>query len=141
MEGIIVFRVLVVLEGILLLSLDFYHYAKRRMTDGVALLWILCSLSVCVVGLAPLWDRWNRLVGVTGGILMAALCGLWLLAMFWITVLLSQLIQKNHELAMQVSLLNQENEMVLGRLENMCLELAEYRNRKDETDEKDTVCD
>lgn len=141
MEGIYVFRVLLVTEGFLLLGLDFYCFAKRKLTDGIALLWILCSLSICAVGFAPLWDRWARLIGVIGGVLMAALCALWLLAVFWITTLLSQLIKKNNELAMQVSLLNQENEIMLKRIEGLSHKVAEEKGEMKYSDEKTIICD
>lgn len=62
---------------------------------------------------------WNQYVSTRGMavIVVIGICALWCL--FYLSTQLSVLSRKNQELAMQVSLLNQENEMLLKKIQEV----------------------
>lgn len=113
MEAIDIFRILCVATGILFLFLDFRAYVRQKLTDSIGLGWMMFSIIMIIVGASSgavsMSDShifiWIFLIGF---ILICLL--------FRISMVVSGLILKNQELAMQVSLLNQENERILHEL-------------------------
>ena len=110
------FRLVVVIAGICLLLLTFFMYSKRRLTDRIALGWALFSIVMVMAGAIPAWSGWSRALALSSYPMVFAMGGLVVLMIFHHSVYLSLLIMKNQELAMHVSLLNQENEETIKRL-------------------------
>lgn len=110
---IIIVKTALIVTGILFLILDFLAYAKQRLTENIGLGWGLFSLLLIITGAVLNPDKMNGDVIY----LLIFLLGLFLLfVVFGICKTVSVLIMKNRELAMQVSLLNQENERILHEL-------------------------
>lgn len=105
--------VIMIILGVLLLIWSFLAYARHRLTENFGMIWGLTALCLIVAGIV---------LAATGGSLKAlvavmVLLGIMLvLCLFGFSQVISILIMKNQELAMQVSLLNQENESVLQEL-------------------------
>lgn len=113
MQIIVIVKTALIVTGILFLILDFLAYAKQRLTENVGLGWGLFSLLLIITGAVLNPDKMNGDVIY----LLIFLLGLFLLfVVFGICKTVSVLIMKNRELAMQVSLLNQENERILHEL-------------------------
>ena len=99
--------------GVLLLVWSFLAYARHRLTENFGMIWGATALCLIVAGIV---------LAVTDGSFVAVmavivLLGLMLLlCLFGFSIAISILIMKNQELAMQVSLLNQENESILQEL-------------------------
>lgn len=99
--------------GVLLLVWSFLAYARHRLTENFGMIWGATALCLIVAGIV---------LAVTDGSFVAVmavivLLGLMLLlCLFGFSLAISILIMKNQELAMQVSLLNQENESILQEL-------------------------
>ncbi len=117
--------------GILLLVLNFTFYVKKRIYEDLALVWVVASILEIVVGLLPFWDVKIGEVGIKIFIPLTAALSVSAIILFVVSASMSVLNKKNQELAMQVSLLNQENEMILKRVKKL----------EDCDEEKDTVCD
>lgn len=113
------FRLIVVVAGICLLLLTFLMYSIRCLTDRIALGWALFSVIIIMAGAIPAWSGWSRALAISSYPMVFAMAGLVVLIIFHHSVYLSQLIMKNQELAMHVSLLNQENEEKLKKLFEM----------------------
>ena len=113
------FRLIVVVAGICLLLLTFLMYSIRCLTDRIALGWALFSVIIITAGAIPAWSGWSRALAISSYPMVFAMAGLVVLIIFHHSVYLSQLIMKNQELAMHVSLLNQENEEKLKKLFEM----------------------
>lgn len=103
---------MIVLGGLLLIW-SFLAYAKHRLTENFGMIWGLAALCLIMAGIV---------LAVAGRSFMAVaavvvLLGIILvLCLFGFSQAISILIMKNQELAMQVSLLNQENESILQEL-------------------------
>ena len=113
-------RVIVAVEGVLLLCLDFRSFVYRKITEGMGLGWGCFAFILILLGAVPGLSDWCRVLP------KEAYPAFLLLS---VSVLLG--VRKNREIAMHVSLLNQENERILHEMK----ELWERENEK-----KDTVC-
>ena len=102
--------------GVCLLLLTFYMYSKRRLTDNIALGWALFSVVMIMAGAIRAWSGWSRALALASYPMVFAMGGLVILIIFGHSVHLSRIIMRSQELAMQVSLLNQENEETLHEL-------------------------
>jgi hypothetical protein len=109
-------RLIVVLAGIALLIMDFVSFANRKMTESIGLGWAFFSLIMILSGAVPMWSN-HTIVKESGYLVPVCILVLFvILGIFFLSQEVSQLIRKNQELAMQVSLLNQENERILREL-------------------------
>ena len=107
------FRTLMVATGIVFLLWDFYSYARQKLNESMGLIWAFVSIALIVTGAVPALSG-----GVSEWLLICLfiICLLLLFLLFKVTKAVSVLTMRNQELAMQVSLLNQENEKVLHQL-------------------------
>lgn len=105
--------ILLIIMGVLLLLWVFFAYAKRRLTENFGLLWAVLALAALVSGIVViLVSKPVKVLTVLG----AAAFVILVLCLFGLSQVVSVLTMKNQELAMQVSLLNQENESILREM-------------------------
>ena len=93
-------RILLIFLGCFLVIKTILSLARRKLKEQFCLLWGVIALGLII-----------------SGICMIGICALWCL--FYLSTQLSVLSRKNQELAMQVSLLNQENEMLLKKIQEV----------------------
>jgi len=116
MENATLLRILIIMGGILFLLITFLQFVKRRMTEEIGLLWSLFSVLMIVIGLLPDNFMWNGQFRTGVDVLLFGFVFFFLLLLWYLSIVISQLLRKNQELAIQVSLLNQENEQILTKL-------------------------
>ena len=116
-----ILKVLMIDFGIFLLIMDLFMYARQKLTDGIGLGWAIVSLALLVAGIVVslddvcyLWSGEKNIV-----LLMFAVFAVIILFLFKISMAVSVVVVKNQELAMRVSLLNQENERILQELKGL----------------------
>ena len=116
-----ILKALMIDFGIFLLIMDLFMYARQKLTDGIGLGWAIVSLALLVAGIVVslddvcyLWSGEKNIV-----LLMFAVFAVIILFLFKISMAVSVVVVKNQELAMQVSLLNQENERILQELKGL----------------------
>ena len=119
MNASLFFRIIVIVAGSFLLLLTFYMYAKRKLTDNIALGWALFSAVIIMAGAVRAWSGWSRELALASYPMVFSVSGMIILIIFRHSIHLSLMIMKNQELAMHVSLLNQEHEEMLKRLRYM----------------------
>ena len=125
MNSSLFFRIIVIVAGSFLLLLTFYMYAKRKLTDSIALGWALFSAVIIMAGAIRAWSGWSRALALASYPMVFSVSGLIILIIFRHSIHLSLMIMKNQELAMHVSLLNQENEDARQRLEQEMSQMRE----------------
>ena len=113
-----ILKMMLIVVGIFLLILDLFMYARQKLTDGIGLGWAIVSATFLVSGIADAATYlWN---GAKSVVLFAfAVFVVIILFLFKISMAVSVVVVKNQELAMQVSLLNQENERILQELKGL----------------------
>ena len=116
-----ILKVLMIDFGIFLLIMDQFMYARQKLTDGIGLGWAIVSLALLVAGIVVSLDDvcylWSGAKNIV--LLMFAVFAVIILFLFKISMAVSVVVVKNQELAMQVSLLNQENERILQELKGL----------------------
>ena len=108
-----IIRILMVGTGILFLVLAFWAYTRQKLNDSMALIWAFVSIALVITGAVP---AVSKHLSESLLIFMFIICLLLLFLLFKVSKAVSVLSIKNQELAMQVSLLNQENERILHKL-------------------------
>ena len=96
----------VILMGIGIMIVTFVLHAKKKLTVNLAVTWELLGIAAILSGAVPRFSGWSSRIGLGS------------LVVLLITALLV-LLMKNQELAILVSLLNQENERILRELEKL----------------------
>ena len=107
-----------VLEGIVLLIVDFGSFVSQKITVGIELCWSAFAVVLILLGVVPGLSDWSKVVPQEAipAFLLISLAVIF--SFFYLSCAVSQLLRKNQELAMHVSLLNQENEIILQKLKD-----------------------
>lgn len=96
--------------------------AKKRMSESQAVLWIAIALSAVILGIFPSVIPWIAdKLGIwyaPSVLLLVATIGL-LLILFRHSIVASEHTDELHELAIQVALLREENEVLKEKIEEM----------------------
>lgn len=108
-----------VITGILIMALTFFLHAMRKLTVNLAVVWEFLGITAILTGAVPVFSGWCYLLARGTAIAMFTIGVLVLWGGYQLCILISSLSMKNQELAMQVSLLNQENEKMLRELEKI----------------------
>ena len=108
-----IIRILMGGTGILFLVLAFWAYTRQKLNDSMALIWAFVSIALVITGAVHAVSKhFNESLLI----FMFIICLRLLFLLFKVSKAVSVLSMKNQELAMQVSLLNQENERILHKL-------------------------
>lgn len=129
-----ILRVIICCGGVMLLGITLSSLARRRMTEPFCLAWGIISVALILAGILLRPTMWNRYISITGMLLLLLLGFAVIYIAFFVSTKVSELMRKNQELAMQMSLLNQEKDELWRKLEELhempgrLSEQAEERN-------------
>ncbi|MBR1477152.1 MAG: hypothetical protein IJ608_04215 [Lachnospiraceae bacterium] len=109
MEPGIFLRIIMVGTGLWILLLTVLSLARRRLTEAFCLAWGIIAICFIIAGIVLNPNWWNLYISFEG-LLLACLIGFCLIyGVYFVSSNLADVIRKNTELAMQVTLLNTEN--------------------------------
>ena len=119
MEAGDLLRIFVIMMGVWLLVTAILSLAKRKMTEQFCLAWAIVSVLLVISGILINPSELDHFITVRTLILiMLITIGIvWIL--WFISTQLSVLSRKNQELAMQISLLNQDSEKIFKKLDDL----------------------
>lgn len=120
-------RLIVILTGVFLLFTTLSSLAKRKMTEPFVLTWGLISVIIVLGGVLLRPTEWNRYISGTGLLLVGLISFCVIFGTYFISARVSELMRKNMELAMQLSLMRQEGEEMKEQLAR----LSEAMEKKD----------
>lgn len=106
-------RIFVALFGVGMLSMSFLSFVKKKMIEGIGLAWGLFSICLIMLAFVPEWFEWIRHAAFGEVIFLMVLLVYATIGIFGLCRVVSMLVMRNRELAMQVSLLNQEHEQFM----------------------------
>lgn len=109
----------VILVGIGIMAITFVPHAEKKLTVNLAVTWELLGIAAILSGAVPKFSGWSSRLSFGSLVVLLITAFLVLWGVYQMTIQISSLIMKNQELAIQVSLLNQENERILQELENL----------------------
>ena len=109
MMGILL-QIILVIIGCVLMWCTIRSLAKKVLTEPLSLFWGAISILFILAGILLTPSGWSNYISTKGLvlILLGVICAL--AGLFFLSVQISYLVRKNQELAMQISLLNQEHE-------------------------------
>lgn len=116
MDTLTIVGIVMIGLAIALFILDFCAYARKKMNEGFGMTWTLIALVVLILGIVLLTAVQNPGACWAAAVVFGLLI---ILLVFKVTKVVSVLVMKTQELAMQVSLLNQENERILQEIADM----------------------
>ena len=114
-----VLRLIFVLTGVFMLWITVSSLARRKMNESFVLVWGVVSIVIILAGILLRPSGWVNYISYTGLVLVLLIFFCVTYAAYYFSLRISELTRKNQELAIQVSLLNQENERILKRLSEM----------------------
>ncbi len=114
-----VLRIIMVLTGVLLFLLTLASLARRKMTESFSLTWGLISIILILSGILLRPYGISAYISITGMLFILVIGFCLIFGGFYITSKVSELTRKNQELAIQITLLNQENRMILEKLDEL----------------------
>lgn len=118
-------RVIICCSGVVLLGITLSSLAKRRMTEPFCLIWGIISVAMILAGILLRPTMWNRYISITGMFLLLLLGFAVIYIAYFISTRVSELMRKNQELAMQVSLLNWEKDELWKKLDDLSRKLED----------------
>ncbi|MBQ6024408.1 MAG: DUF2304 domain-containing protein [Lachnospiraceae bacterium] len=101
-------RVVLVLAGVLILLIDIILLAKRRLLEPISMVWGFAGIIFIVAGIVLHPNGWIKYMSEAGMALMIILGFCVVYGLFYASCHLSDIIRKQTEMAMNISLLNQE---------------------------------
>lgn len=133
MDGSII-RIGLIVAGCILFVFGFWTHSIKKLAVNYAVIWGLLGVFMVLVGAIPILSEWTNMVAPGTGLAFFCVGALILFTAVQNSLVISQLTLKNRELAMQVSMLNQESERMMAELEELIRE-------QEEAYEKNSVCD
>ncbi len=104
---------------ILFITLCLLTYIRKNLTEKFTWMWLFFGIILILSGIIPVFSDWITTFNDSGYILAAIIAVIIVWFMFVVTKEIARLRRRNQELAMHVSLLNQENERILARISKM----------------------
>ena len=114
-----ILRIILFVMGVALLVITVSSLAKRKINESFSLVWGIISVALIVMGIIISPVEWNDYISTGGLFLILVIMFSIVYAAYFTSIRISQLTRENTELAIQVSLLNQENQRILNRLKDM----------------------
>lgn len=102
--------------GAVIMLLSFWFHAVQKMTADLAVVWEFLGLILIVIGAVPALSAWTVRISAGTGLALFCLGVVCAMGAFHFSLMVSRMQMKNQELAMQISLLMEENERVRGQL-------------------------
>lgn len=126
-----------VIIGVSLLVITMLSLARRKMTDSFTLTWGLISVIFILGGVFLHPAELNRYISAMGMLLVAAIGFCMLFGAYFMSLRVSELMRRNQELSMQVTLLRHEVEALEARGVPLAHEDA---GEEEPPHEEDSVC-
>jgi ABC-type siderophore export system fused ATPase/permease subunit len=104
----LVVQILLIAAGVIILIVDVALLAKRKLSEPISVTWGFAAIIFILAGIFLRPNGWINYISPAGLIMLSILVVLALIGLFLASSRMSELIRKNTEMAMNISLLNQE---------------------------------
>ena len=123
--------IFLIVMGIYFLFMAILSLAERKMTEPFCLAWAVVAVLIIICGILIDPSELDRYISLRVLILILLITMGVVWTLWFISTQISILRRKNQELAMQISLLNQDSEKILKRLEELEKMLDQYSSESD----------
>ena len=118
-------QIVLIVAGVIILITDVLLLAKRKLAESISIVWGFGALVFIIAGIVLHPSGWINYMSKAGMSLMLLLGFCVVYGLFYASIRLSEIIRKQTEMAMDISLLNQE-------VVELKRELAEHEKKLDE---------
>ncbi len=129
--GSLVVKLGIAAAGLVLMVVSFLMHSYKKITVNYTVIWELLGIVLILIGCVPVFSEWTKRLASGTGLAFACVGAIFLFEEFRNSVMISQLLLKTREMAMQVSMLNQENERLMNELERIS-SIVEGSDEKEE---------
>lgn len=126
-----IIRIGLIVAGAMLIVFGIWTHSIKKLAVNYAVIWGLLGILMILVGAIPILSEWTTMMAPGTGLAFFCVGALILFTEVQNSLVISQLNMKNRELAMQVSMLNQESERMMTELEELAREQEEAYAKKD----------
>ncbi len=135
MEPGVILQIILITVGGVLLAAVVSSLAKRKMTESFCLTWGLIAIIIILAGILLRPAEWNKYISGMGMLLLLMIGFCIIYGAYFMSGKVSDLIRKNTELAMQVSLLNHEKEELHRRIDELSQKISLEKAHSEKTEE------
>ena len=147
-------QIFLIAAGLFLFLRTMISLAKKNLTETISMFWCLAAVLLVIAGIMLLPFDWRRYI-TPGALIFVAVSFIVVISgVFYLSQVLSYNVRKTQELAIQISLLNQEHIKVNYHLSTLSgetrnklwrtdtvAETSFYEDKKEDAEnEEDTVC-
>jgi len=101
-------QIVLALGGILILLIDIVLLAKRKLSESISIIWGFVAIIIIIAGLVLRPSGWIYYMSPAGLILLCIIGACLIYGLFLGSCHISEVMRKQTEMAMNISLLNQE---------------------------------
>ncbi len=116
MEAGLLFCVSFIVTGVFLLVAVIVSLAKHKLTETFSVVWAIFAVLLILAGAVIQPTALARYISTRGMLLLLFIAYSILVGAYFLSTSISRLIRRNQELAMQVSLLNNENARIMQQI-------------------------
>lgn len=129
-----ILQIIMIVTGIFLLVVTVGSLAHRRMTESFCLAWGLIAMILVLAGIFLQPSGLARYISTMGFLMVVVIGFCAVYVAYFMSAKISELSRQNQELAIHMSLLRQENERILERMEqdekNLLIIIPAYNEAK-----------
>lgn len=114
-----VLQIIIIATGIFLFIVTVNSLAHRKMTESFCLAWGLIAFILVLAGLFLRPTEWNSFISPMGLVMVVMIGFCVVYVAYFMSTKVSELTRRNQELAIQVSLLRQENQKITEQLDQV----------------------
>lgn len=115
----VILQMIMVMVGIAIICVTVASLAKNNMTVSFCLSWGVFAVIFMIAGIFLRPTIWNRFISWTGLILLIMVGICTISCLYYMTYKISELMRKNNEISIQVSLLSAEIEELEKRIQQL----------------------
>lgn len=115
----IILKAVIIIVGVFLLGDAVFSLAKRRMTESFCLMWGLVSVLTIIGGCIIRPSRLSALISPVSFVIILIIFFLLVYIALFFSRAISELMRKNTELAIRLTLLTQEKDEIREELEKI----------------------
>lgn len=119
MQADLIIRISVAVIAVIILWIDFKTYCRQKINEQFGFGWGVFGILLFLASVIPGVNNWSKVFEPEVYIVFIILGLIFFAVLFGMSKTVSQLVAKNQELAMQVSLINNENANILKAMKKI----------------------
>ena len=104
----ILYKIIVILSGLILLIVNLIHIAKKKMDVGIGTSWTIMSVVIVLFGIIFDFSVLNKTINVRNAVLIYIFAGALVIALYLYGLRITELKNKSNDMAIWVSIIRKD---------------------------------